>query len=72
MDRTAVILEIFRRHARSPFAKARVELMRLSYRCPACASRAKATTASAAAVASRARTSPVWSGVDGDGVVGGS
>ena len=34
MDRTAVILEIFRRHARSRSAKAQVELVRLSYLVP--------------------------------------
>jgi len=34
MDRTAVILEIFRRHARSRAAKAQVEIVRLSYLVP--------------------------------------
>jgi GTP-binding protein HflX len=34
MDRTAVILEIFRRHARSRVAKAQVEIVRLQYMAP--------------------------------------
>jgi GTP-binding protein HflX len=34
MDRTAVILEIFRRHARSRVAKAQVEIVRLQYLAP--------------------------------------
>jgi len=34
LDRTAVILEIFRRHARSRAAKAQVEIVRLSYLVP--------------------------------------
>jgi GTP-binding protein HflX len=34
MDRTAVILEIFRRHARSRAAKAQVEIVRLQYMAP--------------------------------------
>ena len=34
MDRTAVILEIFRRHARSRAAKAQVEIVRLGYLVP--------------------------------------
>jgi GTP-binding protein HflX len=34
MDRTAVILEIFRRHARSRAAKAQVEIVRLQYLVP--------------------------------------
>jgi GTP-binding protein HflX len=34
MDRTAVILEIFRRHARSRVAKAQVEIVRLKYLVP--------------------------------------
>jgi GTP-binding protein HflX len=34
MDRTAVILEIFRRHARSRVAKAQVEIVRLQYLVP--------------------------------------
>jgi GTP-binding protein HflX len=34
MDRTAVILEIFRRHARSRAAKAQVEIVRLAYMVP--------------------------------------
>jgi GTP-binding protein HflX len=34
MDRTAVILEIFRRHARSRAAKAQVEIVRLAYLVP--------------------------------------
>jgi GTP-binding protein HflX len=34
MDRTAVILEIFRRHARSRIAKAQVEIVRLQYLVP--------------------------------------
>jgi GTP-binding protein HflX len=34
MDRTAVILEIFRRHARSRAAKAQVEIVRLKYLAP--------------------------------------
>jgi GTP-binding protein HflX len=34
MDRTAVILEIFRRHARSRAAKAQVEIVRLQYLAP--------------------------------------
>jgi GTP-binding protein HflX len=34
MDRTAVILEIFRRHARSRVAKAQVEIVRLQYLTP--------------------------------------
>jgi GTP-binding protein HflX len=34
MDRTAVILEIFRRHARSRAAKAQVEMVRLKYLAP--------------------------------------
>jgi GTP-binding protein HflX len=34
MDRTAVILEIFRRHARSRAAKAQVEIVRLAYIVP--------------------------------------
>ena len=34
MDRTMVILEIFHRHARSPIAKAQVEIARLGYMAP--------------------------------------
>jgi GTP-binding protein HflX len=34
MDRTAVILEIFHRHARSPAARAQVEIVRLQYMAP--------------------------------------
>ena len=34
MDRTAVILEIFHRHARSRAAKAQVEIVRLEYMAP--------------------------------------
>src|SRR5205085_5482478 len=34
LDRTAVILEIFRRHARSRAAKAQVEIVRLAYLVP--------------------------------------
>ncbi len=34
LDRTAVILEIFRRHARSRAAKAQVEIVRLQYLVP--------------------------------------
>src|SRR4030095_12961291 len=34
MDRTAVILEIFHRHARSRAAKAQVEIVRLQYMAP--------------------------------------
>ncbi len=34
LDRTAVILEIFRRHARSRVAKAQVEIVRLQYMAP--------------------------------------
>src|SRR5215813_13744030 len=34
LDRTAVILEIFRRHARSRSAKAQVEIVRLKYLAP--------------------------------------
>ena len=34
LDRTAVILEIFRRHARSRAAKAQVEIVRLNYMVP--------------------------------------
>jgi GTP-binding protein HflX len=63
LDRTAVILEIFRRHARSRAAKAQVEIVRLQYLVPRLREqgRDKGRTASAAASAARARANPASS-----------
>ena len=63
LDRTAVILEIFRRHARSRAAKAQVEIVRLQYLVPRLREqgRDKGRIASAAASAARARANPAWS-----------
>ena len=63
LDRTAVILEIFRRHARSRAAKAQVEIVRLQYLVPRLREqgRARAGIASAAASAARARANPASS-----------
>ena len=62
LDRTAVILEIFRRHARSRAAKAQVEIVRLQYLVPRLREQpAKGRIASAAASAARGRASRAWS-----------
>ena len=58
MDRTAVILEIFHRHARSRAAKAQVEIVRLQYMAPRLREAGKGQgPRSAAASAARARAS---------------
>ena len=72
LDRTAVILEIFHRHARSRAAKAQVEIVRLQYLAPRLREqgRARAGIASAAASAARARANPASSSTGGRSATG--
>jgi len=61
MDRTAVILEIFRRHARSRAAKAQVEIVRLQYLAPRLREAGKGRDRQRGGIGGKGAESPAWS-----------